>query len=67
MGFGGVPLKQHIDENARKLVKTGPKNGPDFFTHAHIICYFFENRVYVKIDKSKLLQTFVRHEGDHNT
>ena len=31
------------------------------------ICYLFENRVYIKIDKSKLLQTCVRHEGDHNT
>ena len=36
MGFEGVPLKQNIGENARKLVKTGPKNWPDFFTHAHI-------------------------------
>ena len=35
MGFEGVPLEQHIGENARKLVKTGPKNRPDFFTHAH--------------------------------
>ena len=35
MGFGGVPLKQHIGENAKKLVKTGPKNGPDFFTHTY--------------------------------
>ena len=36
MGFGGVPLEQRSGVNARKLVKTGPKNGPDFFTHAHI-------------------------------
>ena len=36
IGFGGVPLKQRSGANARKLVKTGPKNGPDFFTHAHI-------------------------------
>ena len=41
MGFGDVPLKQHIGENARKLVKTGPKNGPDFFTHAQIIAHIF--------------------------
>ena len=34
MGFGGVSLKQRSCENARKLVKRGPKNGPDFFTHA---------------------------------
>ena len=36
MGFRGVLIKQHIGENARKLVKTGLKNGSDFFTHAHI-------------------------------
>ena len=34
MGFGGVPVKQHTGENARKLVKTGSKNGLNFFTHA---------------------------------
>ena len=31
MGFGGVPLKQHIVKNARKIVKTGAKNALDFF------------------------------------
>ena len=31
IGFGGVPLKQHIRENARKLVKTGAKRALDFF------------------------------------
>ena len=31
IGFGGLPLKQHIRENARKLVKTGAKRAPDFF------------------------------------
>ena len=36
MGFGGVPLIQHIEENARKLAKTGVKNALDFFAHAHI-------------------------------
>ena len=36
MGFGGVLLKQHIGENARKLVKTGAKNTLDFFAHEHI-------------------------------
>ena len=34
--FGGVPLKQHIGENARKLVKTGAKRALNFFAHAHI-------------------------------
>ena len=34
--FGGVPLKQHIGENAKKLVKTGAKRALDFFAHAHI-------------------------------
>ena len=39
IGFGSVPLKQHIGENARKLVKTGAKRALDFFAHAHIpIC-----------------------------
>ena len=37
MGFGGVPLKQHIGENARKLVKTGAKNVLDFLAHAHML------------------------------
>ena len=45
MGFEGVPLKQRSGENERKLVKTGPKNGPDFFTHAHII---YVNKKYFK-------------------
>ena len=36
IGFGGVPLKQHIGENARKLVKTGAKRTLDFFARAHI-------------------------------
>ena len=39
IGFGGVPLKQHIRENARKLVKTGAKRALDFFSHAHILCW----------------------------
>ena len=32
-----------------------------------IICYFFENHVYIKVDKSKLFQTCVRYEGNHKT
>ena len=36
IGFGGVLLKQSSGKNARKPVKTGPKNGPDIFTHAHM-------------------------------
>ena len=36
MGFGGVPLKEHIGEYARKLVKTGAKYALDFFAHAHM-------------------------------
>ena len=36
IGFGGVPLKQHIGENARKLVKTGAKRALDFLAHAHM-------------------------------
>ena len=36
IGFGGVPLKQHIEENARKLVKTSANRALDFFAHAHI-------------------------------
>ena len=39
-GFGGVPLKQHIGANARKLMKTGAKRALDFFAHAHISLYF---------------------------
>ena len=35
IGFGGVPLKQHVGENARKLVKTSAKRALDFFAHAH--------------------------------
>ena len=31
MGVGGVPIKQHIRENARKLVKTGAKRALDLF------------------------------------
>ena len=41
IGFGGAPLKQHIGENARKLVKTGAKRALDFFAHAHI-CILFD-------------------------
>ena len=37
LGFGGVPLKPNIGENARKLVKTDAKKALDFFAHAHII------------------------------
>ena len=37
IGFGGVPLKQHIGENTRTLVKTGAKRALDFFAHAHIL------------------------------
>ena len=33
--FGGVPLKQYIGEDARKIVKTGAKS-LDFFAHAHM-------------------------------
>ena len=41
IGFVGVPLKQYIGENARKLVKTGAKRALDFFAHAHIRLNFF--------------------------
>ena len=52
MGFGGVPLKQHIGENARKLKKTGAKNArffcPCTYTLAvlyliHYVCYSSAN------------------------
>ena len=36
MGFGGVPVKHHLGENARKLVKTGAKNALDFSALVHI-------------------------------
>ena len=40
MDFGGVPLKQNIGENARKLVKTDPKTKTlNFFTHALTVYY----------------------------
>ena len=38
MGFGGVPLKQHIVKNARKIVKTGAKNALDFFCQYTYMC-----------------------------
>ena len=42
--FGGVPLKQNIRENARKLVITGAKRALDFFAHAHICIHVPQNR-----------------------
>ena len=37
IGFGGLPLKQHIRENARKLGKNWCKKSARFFSHAYTI------------------------------
>ena len=62
--FGGVLLKQLTGENARKLLKMGPKCGPDFFAHAHVcvracgLCkkYMYYIHIYYML-KIKLLGT----------
>ena len=53
MGFGYVPLKQRSAKNSRRLVKTGPKNQPDFFTHAHT---YVHNSKIVRVTRPNFYQ-----------